>query len=77
MSCMSHSQADIHLFKVIMGAPEKKNKICSLLIIKTPEGSRWRHFSVFIVNFEEISHIVRLSFLRLSHLGKYIDCAQG
>ena len=48
-----------------------------MLITKTPEGSRWRHFSVFIVNFVEISPIVRVSFPRLSHLGKYIDCAQG
>ena len=30
---------------------------------KTPERRRWRHFGVFIVNFEHISHLVLVSLL--------------
>ena len=30
-------------------------KICSGLVIKTPERLLWRHSGVFIVNFEDIS----------------------
>ena len=33
-------------------------KICSKLTIKTPERRHWRRSSVFIVNFEDISHLV-------------------
>ena len=34
--------------------------ICSKLTIKTLEGRHWRHSDVFIVNFEQILHIVLL-----------------
>ena len=40
-------------------------KLCSKLTIKTPERLRWRRFSVFIVNFEHVSHLV-LVFLLLT-----------
>ena len=33
-------------------------EICSKLTIKTPERCQWRPSSVFIVNFQEILHIV-------------------
>ena len=36
----------------------KKCEICSKLTIKTPEWRHRRHFGVYIVNFELISHIV-------------------
>ena len=39
-------------------------EICSKLTIKTPERPYWRHFVVFIVNFERIAHLV-LVFLLL------------
>ena len=45
-------------------------EICSKLTIKTPEGCYWRNSSVFIVNFEHISHFY-LGFLLLT-LNKYI-----
>ena len=35
------------------------------LTIKTPEGCHWRRSGVFIVNFEDISHLV-LMFLLLT-----------
>ena len=34
--------------------------ICSKLTVKTLEGRHWRHSDVFIVNFEQILHIVLL-----------------
>ena len=34
-----------------------KVQICSKLAIKTPERRQWRRSSVFIVNFELISHL--------------------
>ena len=33
-------------------------EICSMLTIKTPEPSQWRRASVFIVDFEHISHLI-------------------
>ena len=41
----------IYLLKVTMC------KICCKLTIKIPEWRQWRHFGVFIVNLEQISHI--------------------
>ena len=38
-------------------ALEKDVKYVPNLIIKTPEQTQWRHFSVFIVNFEHILHL--------------------
>ena len=40
-------------------------EICSKLTINTPERRQWRRFSVFIVNFEHVSHLV-LVFLLLT-----------
>ena len=40
-------------------------EICSKLTIKTPERRQWRCSSVFIVNFEHISHL-DLMFLLLT-----------
>ena len=31
--------------------------MCSKLTVKTPKRRQWRHFVVFIVNFEHISHL--------------------
>ena len=36
---------------------DNKSEICSKLTIKTPERRHWRRSSVFIVNFEHISHL--------------------
>ena len=50
--------ADIHLFKVNDQSDRAMGKICSKLTIKTPKRRQWRRSGVFIVNFEQISHIV-------------------
>ena len=41
------------------------DEICSKLIIKAPERRQWRHSGVFIVDFEQILHII-LVFLLLT-----------
>ena len=49
---------DIYLFKVNNGNTRTMCKICSKLTLITPDLRHWRRFVVFIVNFEQISHIV-------------------
>ena len=46
-----------YMFKVNDRNTITSCEICSKLIIKTPERHHWRHFGVFIVNFEHISHL--------------------
>ena len=46
------------LFKVSKGNTKSISEICAKLTIKTPEWCQWRCCTVFIVNFEHISHIV-------------------
>ena len=48
---------DICLFKVSKGYIRLMCEICSKLAIKTPERHHWRHSGVFIVNFQQTSHI--------------------
>ena len=43
-------------------------EICSELYIKTPDRRHSRRFSVFIVNFEQISHILVLPLLTLNEI---------
>ena len=47
---MSLSSVGIYLLKLTMEAPEQ--------FAKSIQSSYWRHYDVFIVNFEQISHIV-------------------
>ena len=47
----------IYLFKVSNGYIRSMCEICSKLAIKTPERHHRRHSGVFIVNFQQISHI--------------------
>ena len=49
--------ANIYLFKVSNRNTGKRSEICSKLTIKTLERRQWRHSGVFIVNFEDISHL--------------------
>ena len=49
--------AGIYLLKVNNRNTKTRCEICSKLTIKTPERSHWRRSSVFIVNFEHISHL--------------------
>ena len=51
-------QAEIYLFKVHIGNARAMCETCSKLTIKTLGRRNWRRFNVFIVNFEQISHIV-------------------
>ena len=46
----------ISLFKVNHRNTRKRCEICSRLTIKTPERCHWRRTSVFIANFEHMSH---------------------
>ena len=50
--------AGIYLFKINNGNARTVCEICSELAIKTPEPRQWHRSGVFIVNFEQISHIV-------------------
>ena len=58
-------QAGIYLFKVNNVKTRTKSEICSKLKIKTPKRRHWRRSGVFIVNFEQISHIVLFPLLAL------------
>ena len=49
--------ANIYLLKVNRRNTRKRCEICSKLAIKTPKRCQWRRSSVFIVNFEHISHL--------------------
>ena len=51
-------QAAIHLFKISNAGTKTMRGNCSNVTIKTPKQRYWRRFVVFIVNFEQISHIV-------------------
>ena len=46
------------MFKVNNKKTRTICEICSKLTIKTPERHEWRRSGVFIINFEDISHIV-------------------
>ena len=52
--------ANIYLLKVSNGNPRTMYEIFSNLTIETPELRHCRRSDVFIVNFEEILHIVLL-----------------
>ena len=71
--------AYIYLFKVKFGNrnTKKRYEICSKLTLKTPE----RSFSVFIVKFEHISHLllvfeqVNVSWIKWSNSNKFRRCS--
>ena len=44
-------------------------EICSELTIKIPERRHWRRSGIFIVNFEQISHLVLVFLLLTLNLG--------
>ena len=57
-SSIKHYPAGFYLFKVNNRKTRTINEICLKLTIKTLERRNWRRSGVFIVNFEQISHIV-------------------
>ena len=61
---------DIYLFKLNNGETRTVYAFCWKLTIKTAEPHQWRHFCFFIVNFEQILHIVLVS--PLLTLNKYL-----
>ena len=52
--------ARIYLFNFTMKTPEQLVKSVKKITIKTPKRHQWRLSGVFIVNFEQILHIVLL-----------------
>ena len=48
----------IYLLKVDKESTKTICEICLILTIKTPERRHWRLSGVFIIRFEQISHIV-------------------
>ena len=57
--------ASNYMFKVNNRTTRTRCEICSDVTIKTTEQRQWRRSGVFIVNFEQISHLV-LVFLLLT-----------
>ena len=55
----------IYLLKVGNRNTRTRCEICTKLMIKTPERCQWFCSDVFVVNFEQISHLV-LVFLLLT-----------
>ena len=56
---------NIYLFKVNYRNTIKGYEICPKLTIKTPKQSQWGPSSIFIVNFEHISHPFRVFLLTI------------
>ena len=56
-TCKNTFQADIYLLKVNNRNIRTMCKICSKLTIKKPELRHLHRSVVFIINFEQISHI--------------------
>ena len=46
--------AGIYLFKINNGNTKAMCKICSKLIIKTPERGHWYRSVIFVLNFEQV-----------------------
>ena len=61
--------ARIYCFKVNNGKIKTMCKIFSKLTIKIPDQCQWHHSCVFILNFEQISHIVPVFQLLTSNKG--------
>ena len=60
-----HKSANNYLLKVNNKNTRKRWDICSKLIKKTPERRQWPRSGLFIINFEQISHL-SLEFLWLT-----------
>ena len=54
---MISSQLTFTCSKLTIETPENSCEIYSGLKIKTPERRQWRRSRVYIVNFEQISHL--------------------
>ena len=56
--CDTSIPAGNYMFKVNNRNIKTRLEICSDLTVKTPERRQWHRSSIFIVNFEHISHLV-------------------
>ena len=70
-TCICQLRGDTCVFsenfrKVKRKNTRKRYEICSLLTLKTPEQCQWRCSSVFIANFEHVSHFFLFLLLSLS-----------
>ena len=72
---------NIFLCKVNNRNTRKRFEICSKLILKTPERRQWRRSVVFIVNSEQILHIVLVNgswdIVQLSNFNRKIFMLKG
>ena len=59
---------DIYLLKVNNRNSRARYEICSKLTVKTPERGHWCRFDVFIVNFENISHLSSVSIVNFERV---------
>ena len=59
--------ASNYMFKVNYRNSRARCETCSKLTIKTPEQRHWRRSSVFIVDFQHISHLVLVFLLLTLH----------
>ena len=59
---ITSNPAGIYLLKVNNRNTRTRCKICLKLTIKIPEQRQWHHSGIFVVNFENISHLVLLCF---------------
>ena len=67
----------IYLLKVNNRNTRTRCEICSNSTIKTPKRRQWRRFGVFIVNFENISHLVVVFLLSTLTAGRILFCFSG
>ena len=58
MNLFGTNPAGIYLFKVNNRHTRIMCEMCPDLTVKTPERRQWRRSDVFIVNFEQILHII-------------------
>ena len=59
------------MFKVNNRNTRARCENCSKLTIRTPERRHWRRSGIFIVNFEQISHLILVFLLLTLRTDKY------
>ena len=63
--------AGIYFFKYSNGSTRSMCDICSKLTIKTPEQRQLLRSDVFIVNFEQMSHIAGVSIVDFEEVNAF------
>ena len=75
ITCYEINQANIYFFTVNNENTRTMCEICPKLILKTPERRQWIRSGVFIIDFEQIAHIVLVFPLLTLH--KWIPTGNG